>query len=49
MFLCNFLRATALVDVKLGKIEKGAHFIHFKQKKSTSMGVKLCVSAQLLQ
>ena len=39
------VRAITSIDVKLCKMEKGAHFTQFEQKKPTSMGVNLCINA----
>ena len=43
------IRAIASVYEYSCKIQKGAHFTHFDKKKPTSVGVKLCINAQVPQ
>ena len=47
----NTLKVIISACVKSSKIEKCIHFTHFDQKKKkklTSVGIKLCIDAQLL-
>ena len=42
-------RASISVNAKSCKMQKILHFTHFDQKTPTSVGVKMCINAQLLQ